>query len=98
MCIRDRHLAKVPPKPVKSCSVVGHSAARKDALEKVTGKAKFTGDFTPPGLLHARLVKPPAHGAKLIAADTGMAEKFGAQVVKQGDMVAVLHELSLIHI
>ena len=88
----ERHLAKVPPKPVKSYSVVGHSAARKDALEKVTGKAKFTGDFTPPGLLHARLVKPPVHGAKLIAADTSLAEKFGAQVVKQGDMVAVLHE------
>jgi len=37
------------------------------------------------------LVKPPAHGAKLIAA-TPHGEKFGAQVVKQGDMVAVLHE------
>jgi isoquinoline 1-oxidoreductase len=88
----ERHLEKVPPKPVKSYSVVGHPAARKDALAKVTGKAKFSGDFSPPGLLHARLVKPPAHGAKLISVDTGMAEKFGAQVVKQGDLVAVLHQ------
>jgi nicotinate dehydrogenase subunit B len=88
----ERHLEKVPPKPVKSYSVVGHPAARKDALAKVTGKAKFAGDFSPPGLLHARLVKPPAHGAKLISVDTGMAEKFGAQVVKQGDLVAVLHQ------
>jgi isoquinoline 1-oxidoreductase len=88
----ERHLEKIPPKPVKSYSVVGHSAPRKDALEKVTGKARFAGDFMPPGLLHARLVKPPAHGAKLIAADTAAVEKLGAQVVKQGDLVAVLHQ------
>jgi isoquinoline 1-oxidoreductase len=88
----ERHMEKVPPKPVKAYSVVGHPAARKDALAKVTGKAQFAGDFSPPGLLHARLVKPPAHGAKLISVDTGMAEKFGAQVIKQGDLVAVLHQ------
>jgi isoquinoline 1-oxidoreductase len=77
---------------VKQYAVVGHAVARKDALEKVTGKAKYAGDFTPPGLLHARLVKPPAHGAKLTDVDTSAAEKFGARVVKEGDMVAVLHE------
>jgi isoquinoline 1-oxidoreductase len=88
----ERHLAKVVPKPVKSYTLVGHAAARKDALAKVTGSAKFAGDFAPPGLLHARLVKPPAHGAKLTAVDTSAAEKFGAMVVKQGDLVAVMHE------
>jgi isoquinoline 1-oxidoreductase len=88
----ERHLGKIPPKPVKSYSVVGHSAARKDALEKVTGKARFSGDFAPPGLLHARLVKPPAHGAKLTSVDTTAAEKLGALVVKQDELVAVLHE------
>ena len=45
---------------MKSYTVVGHAAARKDALEKVTGKAKYAGDFAPPGLLQARIVKPPA--------------------------------------
>jgi nicotinate dehydrogenase subunit B len=88
----ERHLEKVAPKPVKTYAVVGHAAARKDALEKVTGKAKYAGDFTFPGLLHARLVRPPAHGAKLNSVDTSAAEKFGARIVKDGDMVAVLHE------
>ena len=88
----ERHLEKVPPKPVKSYAVVGHSAARKDALAKITGRARYAGDFMPPGLLHARLVKLPAHGAKLTQVDTGAAEQFGARVVKDGDMVAVLHE------
>jgi CO/xanthine dehydrogenase Mo-binding subunit len=88
----ERHLEKIPPKPVKSYAVVGRSAARKDALAKVTGRARYAGDFMPPGLLHARLVRPPAHGAKLTGVDTSAAEKFGARVVKDGDLVAVLHE------
>jgi isoquinoline 1-oxidoreductase len=88
----ERHMEKVAPKPVSSYAVVGHAQSRKDGLEKVTGKAKYSGDFCPPGLLHARVVKPPAHGSKLISLDTAAAEKFGARVVKDGDLVAVLHE------
>ena len=88
----ERHLEKVPVKPVKTYTVVGHPAARKDALEKVSGKAKYAGDFTVPGLLHARLLRPPAHGATLKSVDTSAAEKFGARVVRDGDMVAVLHQ------
>jgi isoquinoline 1-oxidoreductase len=38
------------------------------------------------------LLKPPAHAAKLTAVDTSAAEKFGALVVKDGDLVAVLHQ------
>jgi isoquinoline 1-oxidoreductase len=88
----ERHLDKVAPKPVKTYAVVGHPVARKDALDKVSGKGKYAADFTFPGLLHARLVRPPAHGATLKDADTSAAEKFGARVVKDGDLVAVLHE------
>ena len=89
----ERHMEKVAPKPVKSYTLVGHSPAdRKDGQEKVTGNAKYAGDFIPPGLLHARLVRPPAHGATLKSVDTTAAEKLGARIVKEGDMVAVLHE------
>ena len=88
----ERHLANVPPKPVRAYGVIGHAVARKDALEKVTGKAKYSGDFTPAGLLHARVLRPPAHGATLKDVDTSAAERLGAQVVKEGDFVAVLHE------
>ena len=46
-----------------------------------------------PGTLHARILRPPAHGATLKDVDTTAAEKVaGARVVKDGDLVAVLHE------
>jgi isoquinoline 1-oxidoreductase len=89
----ERHLAKVPVKPVSAYTVVGQSPRRKDALEKVTGKARYAGDIAPPGTLHARILRPPAHGATLKDVDTTAAEKVpGARVVRDGDLIAVLHE------
>jgi isoquinoline 1-oxidoreductase len=88
----DRHIEGVPVKPVTAYTVAGRAAPRKDALDKVTGKAKYSGDFTLPGMLHARLVRPPAHGAKFQDADTSAAEKAGARVVRDGELIAVLHE------
>lgn len=73
-------------------TVVGTSAPRRDAIEKVTGKAKYAGDIVPSGALHARVLRPPAHGATLSAVDTSTAEAVpGARVVRDGDLVAVLH-------
>ncbi len=88
----ERHIEGVPVKPVTAYTVVGQAAPRKDALDKVTGKAKYCGDYIFPGMLHARLVRPPAHGAKLLDADTSAAEKAGARVVRDGGLIAVLHE------
>jgi nicotinate dehydrogenase subunit B len=89
----ERHLAKVPVKPVSAYTVVGKTVARKDALEKVTGKARYAADMGFPGTLHARIVRPPAHGAKLKEVDTSAAERIaGTKVVRDGDLVAVLHE------
>jgi nicotinate dehydrogenase subunit B len=85
---------KAPLKPVKAFTVVGTSAPRRDAVEKVTGKAKYAGDIAPPGgVLHARVLRPPAHGATLGPVDTSAAEKLpGVKVVRDGDLIAVLHE------
>ena len=88
----ERHIEGVPVKPVTAYTVAGRAAPRKDALDKVTGKARYSGDFTFPEMLHARLVRPPAHGAKFQDADTSAAEKAGARVVRDGELVAVLHE------
>lgn len=89
----ERHLAHVPLKAVTGFQVIGQSPRRKDGLEKVTGKAKYAGDRLPAGLLHARLLRPPAHGAKCISVDTSAAERVpGVRLVKDGDLVAVLHE------
>ena len=89
----ERHLANVAPKPATSYTVVGTSPARKDALEKVTGRARYAADMGLPGTLHARIVRPPAHGASLEETDTSAAAKIpGVRVVRDGDLVAVLHD------
>jgi len=85
---------KAPLKPVKAFTIVGTSARRRDGVEKVTGKAQYAGDVVPPGgALHARVLRPPAHGAVIGQVDTTAAEKLpGVKVVRDGDLIAVLHE------
>jgi nicotinate dehydrogenase subunit B len=87
-------LEKKPPiKPYSKHAVAGKPTLRTDGRAKVTGEAKFTGDIRLPGMLYAAILRPPAHGAKLKSADTAAAEKVpGARVVRDGDLVAVLHE------
>ncbi len=80
-------------KDVKAFTVIGKSAPRRDAIEKVTGKAKYAGDIAPAGALHARILRAPAHGATLLSADTSAAEKVpGVRVVRDKELIAVLHE------
>jgi isoquinoline 1-oxidoreductase len=84
-----------PPalEPVSAFTIVGTSAPRRDAVAKVTGAAKYAGDIAPPGVLHARIVRPPAHGSTAVSIDTSAAEaRPGVRVVRDGDLVAVLHE------
>jgi nicotinate dehydrogenase subunit B len=89
----ERHLEKVPVKPVTAFKVHGQSPRRRDALSKVTGMAMYAGDIRRPGMLHARIVRPPAHDAVLKSIDTSAAEKVdGIRVVHEGDFVAVLHQ------
>lgn len=89
----ERHIEKVPIKLATMATVIGQSPARKDTLEKITGKARFAGDIALPGMLHARLVRPPAHGSAMKDADTTAAEKLpGVRVVRDHDLIAVLHE------
>jgi CO/xanthine dehydrogenase Mo-binding subunit len=87
-------LEKKPPIKHYSKHVVsGKPTTRTDARAKVTGEAKFSGDIRLPGMLYAAILRTPAHGAKLKSADTAAAEKVpGARVVRDGDLVAVLHE------
>ena len=89
----ERHMQDVPRKNPGAFVAIGQSPRRKDALDKVTGKAKYAGDMVRPGLLHARILRPPAHGATLASVDSSDAEKVpGVRVIKENDLVAVLHE------
>jgi nicotinate dehydrogenase subunit B len=98
----ERRLGKPPVlKPVSSYRVVGKSAARRDGVDKVTGKATYAGDIAPPDALHARILRAPAHGATLKSVDTKAAAAVpGVTVVDLRDVpgsgtgpaiIAVLH-------
>jgi nicotinate dehydrogenase subunit B len=72
---------------------VGKSYKHSDARIKVTGEAKYTADLKLPGMVFARILRPPSHGAKLSSVDVSGAEKVqGTQVVRDGDFIAVVNE------
>jgi nicotinate dehydrogenase subunit B len=89
-----RHAQKKPPlKTLSEFKVIGKTTLRRDALEKVTGKAQYAGDVRLPGMVYARILRPPSHGAKLKSLDISAAEKLeGVTVIHEGDLVAVLHK------
>ena len=87
-----RHVKGVAPKSPSDFVLIGKHVLRRDAAAKVTGQAIYAGDVREPGLLHARILRPPVHGAKLIQADTSGAKEIeGVQIVEEGDLIAVLH-------
>ncbi len=78
-------------KTVSEFSIVGKPVLRRDAVEKVTGKAKYAGDIRLPDMLYASILRLSAHGAKLTSIDTSAVEKMAdVQLVRDGDLVAVL--------
>ena len=89
----ERHVTgKVPLKKPAEFKVIGKSRTRADGRDKVTGRAKYTADIQIPGMLYARIVRPPVHGAKLTEVDdSGARAMEGVQVVRKGDFIAVLH-------
>ena len=89
--IARRAKEKPPLKTPSEFNIMGKDALRRDASEKVTGKAKYAGDIRFPDMLYARILRPPAHGAKLSSVDTSAVEKIaGVQLVRDGDLIAVL--------
>lgn len=90
----ERHLTtQVKTKEPADFKFMGKPTLRTDALAKVTGKAKYTGDIRVPGMVYAKLLRPPAHGAKMVDLDLSEARKVeNVQILHDGDFVAVLHE------
>jgi isoquinoline 1-oxidoreductase len=95
---RGRRLSKVVDaravlRNAAQFAVMGRSPHRLDAPEKVTGEARYAADIRLPGMLYARILRPPAHGARLLHVDTSAAQAMaGVRVVHREDLVAVLHE------
>ncbi|HWU36358.1 MAG TPA: molybdopterin cofactor-binding domain-containing protein, partial [Candidatus Acidoferrum sp.] len=71
---------------------IGKGVLRKDAFAKVTGKAQYAGDIRLPGMLYARILRPPVHGATLKTVDVSGGKNIkNAVVVQDRDLIAALH-------
>ena len=54
--------------------VIGTRPMRHDAVDKVTGAAKYGADFSAPGMLHGKILRSPHAHAKILSIDTSKAE------------------------
>ena len=65
-----------PPPPLdRELTVVGKPLNRRDAAEKVTGKAKYSGDIKLPGMLYGKILHCPYPRARIVKLDTSKAER-----------------------
>ncbi len=83
-----------PLKKPAEYTVVGKSLPRPDVPAKVTGEHTYMHDFRVPGMLHARVVRPPALGAQLTGVDESSigSIKGLTRVVRLGNFLAVVAE------
>jgi CO/xanthine dehydrogenase Mo-binding subunit len=81
-------------KAVQDLKIVGQSLPRYDIPAKVDGSLKWAVDVKLPGMLHARNVKPPVAGAKLVSLDESSVRNVPGfvKVVTKGNYVAVVCE------
>jgi nicotinate dehydrogenase subunit B len=72
--------------------VMGQPVPRVDIPAKVTGGAAYVQDMRLPGMLHARVVRPPSYGAQLTECDTAAVEKLPGvvKIVRDGNFLAVV--------
>jgi nicotinate dehydrogenase subunit B len=73
-------------------NVMGHHLPRLDIPAKVTGGAAYVQDLRLPGMVHARVLRPPSPAAELRGLDSAAIEKRPGvlKVVRDGRFVAVI--------
>jgi isoquinoline 1-oxidoreductase len=77
-----------PIKPATAWTVAGTSVPKIGARAFVTGSHVYTTDFTRPGLLHGRVLRPTSFGATLASLDTATADALpGATIFRDGEFV-----------
>lgn len=86
--------APVPTKDPKSFKFVGKSARRLDIPAKVFGSFTYMQDFRVTGMVHARVVRPPAMGAELQSVDEASVAGIPGlvKVVREKNFLAVVTE------
>ncbi len=83
-----------PLKSPQNYRIVGAAILREDLPRKVAGQPSFIQDLKVPGMLHARLVRPPSPAAKLLAMDENSVKDIPGlvQVVRRGNFIGVVTE------
>ena len=86
--------AKSKLKDPATFKVMGQPIPRVDIPAKVTGGQAYVQDMRLPGMVHARVVRPPSYGAQLTDCDTAAIEKMPGvvKVVRDGNFLAVVAE------
>jgi xanthine dehydrogenase molybdopterin-binding subunit B len=54
--------------------MIGRSQSRIEGVDKVTGRARYSGDVRLPGLCYARVLRSPLPRARVLRVDTSRAE------------------------
>jgi len=76
--------------PPDQWKIAGTPVLKVDGRDFVTGKHQYTSDIARPGMLHGKILRPPAYDATLVSADTSAAEKMpGVVVVRDGGLLGV---------
>lgn len=82
------------PKPPEAYQVIGKPARRLDLDEKVTGAPVYLHDLDFPGMVYARVVRPPNYAARLVSVNLETVNQLPGviRVVRDGSFLAVIAE------
>lgn len=87
---RDLHRIELPDPAVDRVPIVGGRHGKVDALDLMTGMAKYTDDLVLPRMLHAKILRSPHAHARIRAIDTSGAEALtGVHAVVVGSEMPV---------
>jgi nicotinate dehydrogenase subunit B len=92
--LRREATAQTKPKAAGEHTLIGRSLARRDMPPKFTGGAAYLQDLRLPGMVHARVGRPPVPRAELVSLDTAALQAMPGviEVVRDGSFVAVVCE------
>jgi len=86
-----RFTEKASEKPPEQYRIVGTSVPTVGVREMVTGATRYAADWTVPAMLHGKVLRPPAIGAKPTKVDAAAARGLPGvvAVVHEGDFIGV---------
>lgn len=94
---QDLHVPAAPQSPLRDPSrrtVMGASMQRVDIPAKLVGATAYVQDLRLPGMVHARVVRPPSYGALLRSFDSAKVSAMRGvlKIARDGNHLAVIAE------